>query len=85
MLRRNYILGDNPFFNVDHSGRENFKSNPHHRNAEVVSAAVKSGVEDFMLTPHADHTDLLAEIRNRGINKDLNLANETFEIFFGVS
>ena len=71
-----YILGDNPFFGVNHrvgskvleSKDERFK-----RASEVIVTSLNNGFSGFMLSSHSDGRDLIEQVTNHIDNTALKL------------
>jgi len=55
------ILGDNPFFGVNHAGRGNelYQKRSNVKAGECISSASNNGFDIFMLSPHPESNEIL--------------------------
>ena len=71
-----YILGDNPFFGVNHrigsKALEN-KDERFERAVKVIMASLNNGFSGFMLSSHSDGRELIEQVSNCIIETNLKL------------
>ena len=71
-----YILGDNPFFGVNHrvgSKALESKVQRFEKATEVIMASLNNGFSGFMLSSHSEGKALIGEVTNRIIDTGLKL------------
>ena len=71
-----YILGDNPFFGVNHrvgSKTLENKDERFDRATKVIITSLNNGFSGFMLSAHSDGRELIEKVSNRIINTKLKL------------
>ena len=71
-----YILGDNPFFGVNHrvgSKALATKDERFEKATEVIIASLNNGFSGFMLSSHSEGRDLIEQVTDRIIDTNLKL------------
>jgi len=71
-----YILGDNPFFGVNHrvgSKTLESKDKRFERATQVIMASLNNGFSGFMISAHSDGRELIEKASNSIINTNLKL------------